>query len=436
MPGYQAYAPPPRQPFLPTKLKDSMRFFQVPARAWWWGLIALAVYAVCFFVSQLVAGIVMVDIMPASAGDDVYADATPSIFLVNNIAIIVEIPICILISWLFFRQGFGWLVSVVGRFRWRWFGTVLGIFAIGYVMETIAEILLYGPEDYGLNDIQIQPYTAFMIIAIVLTTPFQCAGEEFQSRSLLPRLITAIVPFRWVGLALSAVITSGLFMYMHSAADPWLNLNYFCVGMMMWWLAYRTGGIEASIAYHIVNNMFAEWMLPFTDMSGLFDRSEGTGSWIILVFLAVELVLVLIVDMVARNRGIVRMSAPAAETPEVVKPREWYTALAGSSVPATPKDLPRMSATTLEIPPAAWAPQGYPAQFYPPPGYPYVPAAPMYPPPYGPPEPVESPPYGPPVSVVYPPSGPPGPVGSPPYGQPEPPGHPPYGPPGPSGTVP
>jgi len=359
--GWPPASPPAPQArpkiFLPTKLKDSMRFFQVPARPWWWGLIALAVYVVCYIIVQIGAVVIIFAKDPdliqgvANGGD---IPTTPFFFLVNNIAIAMDIGVCTLLAWIFFRQGFGWLVSVVGRFRWKWMGIALGIFAVGYAIEMIVEILLFGPAEYGIVGMEMKPYTWFMIIAVVVTTPLQCAGEEFQSRAFLPKLITAIIPFRVPGLVLSALVPSAVFMYLHDAQDPWLNLNYFCVALMMWWLAYRTGGIEASIALHFVNNFFSEWMLPFTDFSDMFDRSQGTGSPAILIYLAVQLVLVLVVDWAARKRGLVRMSAPAAWTPAVVKPRKFVTIIEGSVIDATKDDLPRIETTPREVPALVW----------------------------------------------------------------------------------
>ena len=349
-------APLPQTPkpklFLPTKLKDSMRFFQVPARRWWWGLIALAVYVVCYLIVQVVGSIIMLANDPSvleAAREGEELPTTPSLFLINNIAIALDIGVCTLLAWLFFRQGFGWLVSVVGRFRWKWMVIALGIFAAGYAVEMIVEILLYGAAEYGIADLEIKPYTWFMAVSVLVTTPLQCAGEEFQSRAFLPKLITAIVPFRVPGLVLSALVPSAVFMYLHDAQDPWLNLNYFCAALMMWWLAYRTGGIEASIALHFVNNIFSEWMLPFTDFSDMFDRSEGTGSPVVLIYLGVQLILVLIVDWVARRKGVVRMSAPAAVVPAVVKPRRFVTMIEGSVVQATKDDLPRIETTPREM---------------------------------------------------------------------------------------
>ena len=310
---YAVAVTPPRV-FLPVQPKNAMTFFQAPARRWWWGLFALVAYAgLDIAVLMLFAnGTISVDLTSQTT--------TPNMFLINNISIATEIVICALIAWLFYRQGIGWLVSVTGRFRWRWLLTTAGIFAAGYVVLSGVIIALYGVEGYGFKALSMQPYTWFMLAAIVFTTPLQCAGEEFQSRALLPRLIAAIVPVKGLDLTLSALVPSLVFMLMHDAADPWLNLNYFCFALMMWWLAYRTGGIEASIALHLVNNLFSEWYLPFTNIGGMFDRSVGTGSASVLVNLAFDLVLVVIVDAVARRRGLVRESSPGAINMQAAPP--------------------------------------------------------------------------------------------------------------------
>jgi len=322
-----------------------MRFFQVPARKWWWALVALAAYVGFFVVIQLMSVFAMLVSDPSMIQDVLSGGlkTTPSLFLINNLALAAEILTCTLIAWLFFRQGFGWLVSVVGRFRWKWFLITIGVFAAGYAVQTVVELLVLTPEEFGFAELEMKPYTWFMIGAILLTTPLQAAGEEFQSRALLARLIAAIVPFRWVGLALSALIPSLFFMLLHNASDVWLNIDYFCTALLLWWLAYRTGGIEASIALHVINNLFALMLLPFSDISDMFDRGEGTGSPMILIYLAAEFVLVLLIDYIARRRGLVRLSAPASSTPQVVKPRTWFTRIVESTEPATEADLPRLA---------------------------------------------------------------------------------------------
>ena len=331
----------------------------MPARRGWWGAVALVAYVLCFLGVNFYFLFYMQLFNPATTM------STASDFVINNIAIAADLALCPLIAWVFFRQGIGWLVSVTGRFRWRWFGEVVGVFTVGYVILSGVVIALEGTAGYGFTTLSMQPYTWVLLASIVLTTPFQCAGEEFQARALLPRLIAAIVPVKGLGVALSALVPSVVFMFLHDAQDPWLNLNYFCVALMMWWLAYRTGGIEASIALHLVNNLFSEWYEPFSDISGMFDRSAGTGSPDVLINLGAQLIMVVVIDILARRHGLVRLSAPGAVESVVVKPRGWVLRRAELPQPATAAEL--VPFDTLAALPAPQLATPYWPGFYPPP---------------------------------------------------------------------
>jgi membrane protease YdiL (CAAX protease family) len=328
-------------PILPVTLKNYMEFFQVPSRRWWWALIALASYAVVSFFVMVLYMVIMVLVDPSTLDES--AKTTPVSFLSNNLVLAFDIVLCTLVGLIFFRQGFGWMVSVVGRMRWRWLLQCLGIFVLGYVVLTLGEFAVVGADSFGLADMELKPYTWFMIIVILLTTPLQCAGEEFQARALLPKLVCAIVPVRWLGLVLSAILPAAVFAYLHHAQDLWLNVFYFCLALLLWWLAYRTGGIEASIALHVAHNLSSMWMYPFTDFSDIFDRGSGSGSPFLMVYIGYELVLVVLIDAIARRKGVVRLSSPGAVLPEVVKPVGLVTRIDESAVEATVDDLPRMT---------------------------------------------------------------------------------------------
>ncbi len=128
-----------------------------------------------------------------------------------------------------------------------------------------------------------------MIIVVLLTTPLQCAGEEYGTRGLINRLLgsygSARVSF-WIG----AIGSSVVFMLLHAAQDPYLNAFYFTFGMTACWMAWRTGGLEASIAMHVVNNVLAMSVLPFSDFSGIFERGAGSANALELVPLALVMI--------------------------------------------------------------------------------------------------------------------------------------------------
>lgn len=116
------------------------------------------------------------------------------------------------------------------------------------------------------------------------------------------------------------------------------NIIYISLGLTTWWLAYRTGGMEASVALHAAMNIFGRWILPLVDFSNLPDRVDnGVLNLILTVF--VVLTLNLIIDLLARRRGLVRMSSPSAAASQVVKAGRMAVAIASK------EDLPRFDTT-------------------------------------------------------------------------------------------
>jgi membrane protease YdiL (CAAX protease family) len=155
-----------------------------------------------------------------------------------------------------------------------------------------------------------------MIIVVLLTTPLQCAGEEYGLRGLINRLFGSYWSSRvsfWVG----GVVSSLLFAYLHSAQDIFLNIFYFSFGLLSCWMAWRSGGLEAGIAMHVVNNMFAMAVLPFSDISGMMNRQAGSASaWDVLPLAAVMLVSMGLVEWQVRRRKPVAVAAPGASSVE------------------------------------------------------------------------------------------------------------------------
>ena len=332
--------------FLPTRLKDYYRFFQVPARKWWYGLfVFLAIIVIAF-------GLLLLNwLFPL---DDISEDAdewAPAIgILVGNLEVGgLFIGIAVLVAWLLFRQGFGWLSSVVGRFRWKWFAVTIAVFGTGLLLWQAGKFLFFDLPEGIVEELAIRPYTVFILVVLLLTVPLQSAGEEFLVRGLLGRSIAAAVPFRKIGLILSVLISSLIFMLLHQEESLSRNLMFFSWGLMMWWLAYRTGGIEASIAFHAVNNLLEQWPLPFVDLNEVSTRGK-VDLLSTLLMLVIQLILILIIDLLARRRNLVRMSSPAAAIPEVVKASSTIFMKIESSVElATKEDLPRFDTTIREV---------------------------------------------------------------------------------------
>lgn len=288
------------------------QMWRAPGIAPWRPIVVVLLLAAGFFVFALVATLIGVGIEVATGAVDPEdllvliedGQVTPGLVLANSVAIGVLLPFALLVS-LIVRQKAGFLHSVVGRFRWQWFWICCAVSAVILGINFAVDLGINGVADLEL---QIHPYTWWLLIGLMLVTPFQAAAEEYLLRGVVLRTVASWFRHPVVAISVGTVINSALFMVMHGAADVWLNLFYFGLGALLSWLTWRTGGLEAAAAIHIVNNMLAFALVPFQDISALFDRSAGVGSPLILIQLLASVILVVALDVLARKRQIQRMS--------------------------------------------------------------------------------------------------------------------------------
>lgn len=303
---------PPRPSALPTRPRQYHEFYRAPRMRWWRPLAALAM----FLASWLVVGLLVVAIL--LSGDLVTGRltleelaegrVTPNLFLANNLALALAVPLAYLAHWAASGQRPRWLSSIAGAFRWGLFLRFLLLAAPLYLLSLAIEGGLSGQ----FETLRVNRDTWFLVATIVLTTPFQAAGEELALRGLMARAVGSWFPSRRVGLVVACGVTSLAFMALHGSNDPWLNLFYLCVGVATSVLVWRTGGLEAPIALHVVNNLVGELALPFSDLDGLFDRRAGTGSaWVLVQVMVVAAVTAGILWQ-SRRLNLPTSAAPAA----------------------------------------------------------------------------------------------------------------------------
>lgn len=325
-----ALAPDPHGPMpsvsmpqveLPVEAREYHHFWRTPLWSWWRPVVAVLVGLLVFLVVSTIAGALAIGIDVATGRTSQselekmgsgQVNATPSLFLSNNLALALLIPLALLISKGLFRQGPGWLASVTGRMRWGWMGRCFAVLLPLWLLYTGLDLWTRSqtPEGLGLH---VNGDTGLLLAGILLTTPFQAAGEEYGFRGVLNRSAAGFFRHRGVALVVGALFSSALFMLAHGAGDLWLNIFYFCFGLVACGMTWRTGGIEAAIAMHVVNNLLGEVLMPFTDISGIFDRQAGTADASVLIGVAVTLVGWALVEWQARRAQVVRSSAPSRE---------------------------------------------------------------------------------------------------------------------------
>lgn len=306
--------PAPARSAMPERPQPYHHLWRAPRWRWWKSILLLGVGTGLLLLLQFaaVAIALVVDYATGTRTGDALSNGevrtTPALFIFNNISLAVLVLLVPLWAWAVTGQRPGWMSSVVGRIRWGWLGRCLAWIApIWLILTVVQAAASWG--DPGMR-LRWQGDSLVMIVAIVITTPLQSAGEEYAFRGIVNRSIASWFPSEKIGMVAGMLVSAGAFTWAHSAQDGWLNLFYFCFGMLSAWLVYRTGGLEASIAMHLVNNLTAEWTLPFTDISGLFDRQAGSAGPGVLVNILVPLIAVALIEWQAHRHQVVRRYQP------------------------------------------------------------------------------------------------------------------------------
>lgn len=186
----------------------------------------------------------------------------------GHLGIAMLIPISAGLLWVLHRVRPAYLVSVVARVRWPLFWLSLGVAAV--VLNGL--LLAQNAADGRLELTPTPQAGAWVFIAVVLvTSPLQAAAEEVFFRGYLMQAFGSMVATPWFGILASAAVFAGF----HGVQNVPLFLDRFAFGVLAGWLVVKTGGLEAGIAAHVVNNIFAfVYAALTTSVAGIKAVSE------------------------------------------------------------------------------------------------------------------------------------------------------------------
>ena len=217
-----------------------------------------------------------------------------------------------------------WLSSVVPRMRWKLFVVCLGLAAVALVASLLVGMLL--PSDTGgelsgkFNDFT--RTAALSALVVLLTTPLQAAGEEYLFRGYLLQAVGSLFRNKWVAIVLTALV----FALFHGAQNFPLFFDRFAFGLIAAWLVIRTGGLEAGIALHVLNNFLAFGLaLSFGDLSETLNVTEASW-WNILATVTQSGVYAVLVLVVARRMGLQTHTRPPSPEPDTAPSPDLATA--------------------------------------------------------------------------------------------------------------
>ena len=297
---------------------------------WWWPLIGAATLLVAMLVvAPLVLGFVFVVYFLAtgesvSHGLDRLSDldhVTPAELAYINLSLAAAIPVAIVLTRLLHGLRPGWLASVLGRMRWRWLLVCLGLAFITLVVTVAVSAALPDTGDGSQVGGTVNSFTSTMrdfVLVVVLLTPLQAAGEEYLFRGYLTQAFGGLFRSPVVARVVAVLVPAVLFALAHGAQDVPLFFDRLAFGIVAGILVILTGGLEAGIAMHVLNNFLAFGLaLAFGDISETLTSTTGSW-WNIPVTLTQSLVFLGLTLWAARRRGVATATGTEDGVPDFV----------------------------------------------------------------------------------------------------------------------
>ncbi|MFB4291749.1 lysostaphin resistance A-like protein [Nonomuraea sp. ATR24] len=261
--SYGTYPYPPPQPswYVPTPRGARYdHLARTPAAQLWRQVVGTLVVAAGFFAVGfvvLLAGMMLGTILgippPANpeqiSGDPVFGMAQ----LLLSLAVVL--PVVFGTVALVQRRRPGTISSVAGRLRWGWMLRCAALAVLALVLGQAAQLVTLAITGEPVDDFFGWVGWAYFLpalVVIVLLVPFQAAAEEYVFRGWFLQAFGAHVR----NPVWSILISSAVFAGMHGYSSAGL-VDVFLFGAVMGFLAVRTGGLEAPIGLHVVNNMVA-----------------------------------------------------------------------------------------------------------------------------------------------------------------------------------
>ncbi|QBR94588.1 CPBP family intramembrane metalloprotease [Nocardioides euryhalodurans] len=237
-------------------------------------------------------------------------DPSPAGLAYLNLTLAGLIPL----TWVIVRWLHGlrprWLSSIRPRLRWGYLFACFGLSFVALIATLVVAALL--PSDAAGASVagelnEFTPRLRDFMLVVLLLTPLQAAAEEYAFRGYLLQAFGGMVRSPWVAVGLSSL----LFALAHGAQDAPIFFDRFAFGVVAGVLVVVTGGLEAGIAMHVLNNWLAFGIaLAYGDMSSALNPTGGTW-WSIPVTLTQSLVYLALAWWVARVMGLRKRSDPA-----------------------------------------------------------------------------------------------------------------------------
>jgi membrane protease YdiL (CAAX protease family) len=192
--------------------------------------------------------------------------------------------------------------------------TCFGLALLALIITVAVAALLPSAGDASEMSGELNEWTTTtrdFVLVIVLLTPLQAAGEEYAFRGYLTQAFGGIfAPLGpQIGRAAAVLLPALLFALAHGAQDAPVFVDRLAFGLVAGILVITTGGLEAGIAMHVLNNFLAYgFALAYSDMTSALNPTGGSW-WQLPVTLTQSLAYLGLATWVSRRRGIARTTS-------------------------------------------------------------------------------------------------------------------------------
>lgn len=251
-----------------------------PKYAWWKPLLTALLGFIIYLglsLAYATALIVLALAFPGLSGsfvDDLttlsidLADPLMFAFAIGSVALML--PSVILATLIMGPRPLGLLSSVAGRLRWRWLARCILPALVVYGVTFGLSFLVLDPLSGATPLSPVVTSTTWVLLALaVLITPLQATAEEYVFRGYLMQTVGG-----WLRHPAWAILLPVPLFAIGHDYDLWGLLDVAVFGAAAAWLTWRTGGLEAAIVAHVVNNTLLFVLGAFE----LVDVNASTGS--------------------------------------------------------------------------------------------------------------------------------------------------------------
>ncbi|GAA3913543.1 CPBP family intramembrane glutamic endopeptidase [Microbacterium invictum] len=292
MPPVAAPRPPAPRPLPADATVGGLAFHRLlfaRRRSGWWTPLVVGALGVAIYFAFLVVifvGILIATLASPAAGEwlltigtDVSFDlADPAMLVLLLGSIVLMLPAYVLASLIVNGRRLGLISSAAGRLRWGWMLLCTAAAAVVALVLTALSALLPTDEVVDTTGTIMQPAENPMflwsLLIILLIVPLQCAAEEYVFRGYLQQAIG-----RWLRHPLFAILLPVPLFVLGHLYDPLGQLSVGVFAVVAGWLTWRTGGLEAAIALHVVNNLLA-FLLALFGLGDINATSPGVTSFV------------------------------------------------------------------------------------------------------------------------------------------------------------